>query len=152
MTTLIQTIHGADSVADDGTNWTSFIPARLTEAQREDWAYTLRRDVRIADTVTIDATGVTFAITVGGVTDTAIAFNATAAAFEAAIVALAGVTAGDVTVTGGPGDSGGTTPYTLTWERTGLLYGTNTPVVTVDGTNLTGGGATATIVAVTSGN
>lgn len=99
--------------------------------------------------VTVDATGGTFDITVGGETETLVAFDVTAAALETALEGLASVTAGDVVVTGGPGDAGGTTPYVLTWQEAGLLYGANAPTVTTDATNLTGGAGTAAVTLTT---
>ncbi|HEY2253022.1 MAG TPA: hypothetical protein VGH74_18245, partial [Planctomycetaceae bacterium] len=85
-------------------------------------------------------TGGTFTITVnvgaGNVTTAGIAYNATAATVQAALVALAGVGAGQVAVTGGPGPAA---PWTVTW--TGTLAGTSIAVGTIDGTSLTGGGA-----------
>ncbi len=44
-----------------------------------------------------------------------IAWDASAEAVQHALEALAGVGAGNVSVTGGPGDAGGSKPYTITW-------------------------------------
>jgi hypothetical protein len=44
-----------------------------------------------------------------------IEWDAKAETVQHALEALAGVGAGNVTVTGGPGDAGGSTPYTITW-------------------------------------
>jgi len=45
----------------------------------------------------------------------AIKFNATALEVQEALEALGGIDPGDVVVTGGPGDEGGTTPYSVTF-------------------------------------
>jgi hypothetical protein len=98
--------------------------------------------------MTINATAGTFTFTWDGQGPTAtIAFDATAAAFQTAIETLSNVTPGDVVVTGGPGNSGGTTPYVLTW-RAGLG---DVAEPTLDGALLTGGGASATPSTVTAG-
>lgn len=65
-----------------------------------------------------------------------IAFNASAAELEAAFVALPAFEASDLTVTGGPGDSTGSSPYQLTFEG---LY-TGSPVeMSASQATLTGG-------------
>lgn len=148
----ITTVHGADNVEKSGTNWVGKIQLRMDEEQREDWLYTLRRDADIGESIAVDATGGTFTITVAGVETAAIAFDATAAEVETAVELLSTVADGDLVVTGGPGDAGGTTPYVITYQRTGALYGTNVPVVTTDPASLTGGAGTAVVTAVTSGN
>jgi hypothetical protein len=94
-------------------------------------------------TLTVDASGGTYdlAVTAGGTTElaAAIPWDATAAALEAILEALPNVGVGNVVVAGGPGDLGGTTPYTI--EFPGVL-GPVLPEVTADA--LTGGAATAT--------
>lgn len=83
-------------------------------------------------TVTVDATGGTFTVSVNGKVSGAIAFDATAATVKTAIVAIDdGIVANDVTVTGSAGG-----PYTVTVP--GSLTGS--------GASLTGGGASLTIV------
>jgi hypothetical protein len=95
-------------------------------------------------------TGGTFTLTVnvggGNVTTGNIAYNATAATVQAALVALAGVGAGQVVVTGGPGPA---SAWFVTW--TGTLGGTLIAPGTVNGALLTGAGA-ATIAETTAGN
>lgn len=92
-------------------------------------------------TITVNATAGTFTVTWSGQTTSALAFNISAADFTTALVALSNIALGDVVVTGGPGDSGGTTPYTLTWENAAILPTTNAA-------SLTGGAATAAVAAV----
>lgn len=89
-----------------------------------------------------DPTGGTFTITYDGETTAAIAYNASAAAVQAALEALPNVNQGDVVVT-----KAGFV-YTLTFA--GVLG--NVPVVTVDDGELTSGGAiTVTIATGTAG-
>ena len=95
-------------------------------------------------------TGGTFTLTVnvggGNVTTANIAYNATAATVQAALVALAGVGAGQVLVAGGPGPG---SPWFVTW--TGTLGGQSIAPGTVNGANLTGG-STVTITETQKGN
>lgn len=109
------------------------------------------------DTITVDATGGYWTITTRSGTvsswSTVLAATATGAAVQTAIRLHPGYAA--ATVTGGPGDSGGTTPYVLT--NTALTIG-DTGTVTVrtgrdDGTDvLTGGAGTVALVHTTAGS
>lgn len=96
-------------------------------------------------TITVDATGGTFTVSWGGNTSSALAFDVSAGDFTAAMIP---VTNGDyVAVTGGPGDAGGTTPYTLTWSK---ALG-NVAQPTTDPASLTGGAGTAAVATTTAG-
>lgn len=95
-------------------------------------------------TLTIDATGGTFTLTLDGETTAAIAEAATASAVQAALEALSNVTPGDVTVSGSAGG-----PYTLTFA--GALAGQNIPTITTGAGSLTGGAGTAVIATSTAG-
>lgn len=100
------------------------------------------------DTLAIDATGGTYTLTVavdGGTpaTTTALAYNANAAAIQAALVALTNVGAGNATVTGA------STPFTLAFV--GALAG-HVVAVTADATSLTGGASTATVTETGAGS
>ncbi len=75
-------------------------------------------------------TGGTFALSFGGKTTAAIAYNASAATVEAAFEALSSVAAGNGTTTGSAGD--------WTIEFTGALAGTDVALIAGDGTLLTG--------------
>lgn len=97
-------------------------------------------------TVTVDATGGTFTATHGGNTTSALAFDVSAAAFTTAM-GLITDHPGMVTVTGGPGASGGGTPYTLTWDANNG----NVAAPTTDPALLTGGAGTAAVATVTAG-
>jgi len=88
------------------------------------------------DSIAVDATGGTWALTVDGNTVGAtLAFDITAGALEA----LAEVLVPGTTVSGGPGDLGGTTPYVITW---GDCFA---HVVATDPALLTGGAMTADV-------
>lgn len=97
-------------------------------------------------TVTVDATGGTFTVTWNGVTTSALAYNVSAADFTTAMGPLTTL-AGYCVVTGGPGDAGGTTPYTLTWSS--RLGDVEAP--TTDAAGLTGGASTAAVATTTAG-
>jgi hypothetical protein len=82
--------------------------------------------------------GGTFTITIVEVNETtaAIAYDANAAAIQAAIDALPSILPGDIVVAGGPIS---TTPATFTYR--GYFAGRNVAALTVDGALLTGGGS-----------
>lgn len=65
--------------------------------------------------VTVKAKKGNFKLKFQGEETAAIKFNATAKEVQEALEALGGIDPGDVVVTGGPGDEGGTTPYTVTF-------------------------------------
>ena len=100
-------------------------------------------------TVTGAPTGGTFTITWSGQTTAALAYNATAAQVQAALVALSNIAPGDVVVTGAAGG-----PWTLTWGGTQLgedvaaptttesFTGGTSPDITI--ATATAGGAAAT--------
>lgn len=76
----------------------------------------------------------TFTLTFDGETTAAIAYNANAAAVQAALEALSNINPGDVTVAGGP------LPGTATTITFGGQYAnTNVPTITADSSGLTGG-------------
>jgi hypothetical protein len=72
-----------------------------------------------------------------------IAANASAATVEAALVGLESLEAGDVAVSGGPGDAGGTAPYTI--EFTGDYADSDVPELQILEPSLSGGGAKASV-------
>lgn len=99
--------------------------------------------------IAVDATGGTFTVTYSGQTTSATAYNATAATLQTNLIALSNLDTGDVVVTGGPGDAGGTTPYVLTFGGTLAAY--NVAAVTTNAGSLTGGAGTATVSTTTAG-
>lgn len=104
--------------------------------------------VNETQTVTVtSATGGTFTLTFGGQTTAPIAFNATAAAVKAALVALSSIGAGNVDATGGPLNTGA-----VTVEFKGTLGGTNVASLVADGALLTGVGAGVAVGAGVTGS
>jgi hypothetical protein len=97
-------------------------------------------------TITGTPTGGTFTLTFQGETTAGIAYNATAAAVEAALEALSVVNVGDVTVTGGPGPG---TAYTVTFG--GQYHGENVAAMTASAASLTGGTSPAVAVTTATG-
>jgi hypothetical protein len=97
--------------------------------------------VNEVETVTITGapTGGTFTLTYGGSTTGAIAYSATAATVQTALVGLSSIGAGNVAVTGSAGG-----PYTVTFQ--GTLAATNVTAITGSGASLTGGTSPAVAV------
>jgi hypothetical protein len=80
-------------------------------------------------------------------TTTPIPYNASAAELKEALVALPAFGPGDVSVTGGPGDAGGTTPYELTFE--GEYAGTEVQLSSTEST-LAGGVPSSSVAIATT--
>jgi hypothetical protein len=91
-------------------------------------------------TVTGTPTGGDFKLSVDGEVTAAIAFDANAAAVQAAIVALSNFAAGDVTVTG-------TTTKTITFG--GAYAGVDVPTILLADNDLTGGSSPSVTIATT---
>jgi hypothetical protein len=98
----------------------------------------------------VDGTSGTWTISFDGETTAALAFDITAANLKLALEALSNVDVDDFTVTGGPGDSGGTTPYIVTASATGQYADQNIPNMT-DADSLSGGGADVVVVITAGG-
>jgi hypothetical protein len=79
-----------------------------------------------------------------------IPFGATETELQAALEALPGIGSGNVTVTGGPGDATGTSPYMITFSG-GPLQGNDIPQMTANATGLTEGTKTATVATTVAG-
>jgi hypothetical protein len=91
--------------------------------------------------LTVSATAGTYTLTFAGQTTTPLAPNASAATLQSALEALSSIGAGNIAVTGGPGDGAGTTPYTLTFG--GTLADSNVEQLSSDPALLTGGSQSA---------
>lgn len=106
-------------------------------------------DVNEVQRVTPSGTvsGGDFTLTFDGDTTDAIDSDANAADIKAALVADTALTADDITVTGGPVESG----Y-VEFTFTGDYAAQNVPQIASDDTNLTGTGATLTDSTVTAGH
>gem|GEM_PF-1178953 len=90
----------------------------------------------------IRATSGQFKLSFGGGTSPNLPFNATAAAVQAALEALPGIGAGNVAVSGGPGDATGSSPYVISFQ--GTLATTDVPPIgAADGSTPLEGGLVA---------
>jgi len=92
------------------------------------------------DRLTVNATGGSFQLRFNAEesqTTTEIPFDASAATVQAELEALSGLEPGQVTVTGGPGDAGATTPYIITFN--GAALGGGPSNLTVFKSPLSGG-------------
>jgi hypothetical protein len=87
--------------------------------------------------LTVAASGGTFTLSFREHETQPIAFNAPEATVQAELQALPSIGAGNVTVTGGPGDLTGSTPYVLTFA--GPLAGRDTGQVSANAEQLLGG-------------
>lgn len=98
-------------------------------------------------TITVtDATGGTFTITYDGQTTGSIAHDGSAGVVLAALEALSNIDPGDVTVSGGPLDTG---PVTVTFI--GALAGTDVPEMTVTSSLTGAGGETVDVDTIRAG-
>lgn len=100
-------------------------------------------------TITVDATSGNWKYRFNGEETGNLAFNISASALTTALEALATIGSGNVLITGGPGDSGGTNPYVLTFVED--LAGTNVVPSIVTDVSLAGGGATVAVVTTQQG-
>ena len=98
----------------------------------------------------VDATGGDYKLKFGANTTAAIAATATAKALREALEAIASIGAGNVDVTGGPGNAGGTLPYYVTFK--GALKGQNVALIEVVEEATTGGAGTVTVTTTTEGS
>lgn len=117
-----------------------------------DTDYVMTGFVDEVQSVKVDATAGQFKLTFEGQQTGDIAFNASAAKVREELEALSNIAAEEVEVTGGPGNSGGTTPYVVKFLKT--LAGKNVAAMTGanGGTPLSGGGAAITISTTTQGS
>lgn len=86
--------------------------------------------------IRVDATRGTYRLSFDGEDSAAIRFDATAAELRAALEAIDSIDPGDVAVTGGPGDSGGTRPYIVTFG--GDYEGEDVPAIVATDIDTTG--------------
>jgi hypothetical protein len=102
--------------------------------------------------VRVDATGGAFKLAFGADTTADIASTAGAAQVESALNALPSIGPGGVSVSGGPGDAGGTSPYIVSFDG-GSLAGKNQPQLKASGgsTLLSGAGATVSAYTINAG-
>ncbi|HEX2070759.1 MAG TPA: hypothetical protein VHF90_03805 [Thermoleophilaceae bacterium] len=92
--------------------------------------------------VTVNATGGSYTLTFSGQTTAPISAGATAAQVQTALEDLSNLAPGDVIVSGGPGDAGGTSPYVL--QFAGAQANANVTQTSAANVDLSGGAATVT--------
>ena len=112
--------------------------------------YVLFPVVDESQSVTVKATKGNFKLTFEGKQTAAIKYNATAKEVEEALEALSNVAAGDVEVTGGPGDATGTKPYVVKFLQ--AWSGKDVAAMTTDVSELEEGTKTATVATGTGGS
>lgn len=98
--------------------------------------------------IKVQGTGGSFKLAFEGAETANIKFNASAAEVQAALEALATINVGDVTVTGGPGNEAGSTPYVALFG--GRFADTDVAAITATDT-LTGGEEKVTVTTTTAG-
>jgi NHL repeat-containing protein len=100
--------------------------------------------------IKVSATSGTFSLTFAGQTASAIPFNVSAAALETQLNALSSIAGvgGSVSVSGGPGDATGTTPYTITFG--GALGGDDVAQISSSAAGLAGGSPSSAVAVSTS--
>lgn len=128
-----ETINGA--VLADG----DFLPSGVAIVVDDDGLATFADASPESTSIAVNATSGTWTVTIEGEVSAAVAFNVSAANLLAAIEALPGIDPGEFTVTGGPGNAGGTTPYVVTSTTPG-----NRPNITAQDVDLAGGGDAVT--------
>jgi hypothetical protein len=114
--------------------------------------YVLEAFVDEIQKVKVDATGGKHKLKLSGQTTSDLKYNATSTEVKEALVALSNVAEGDVEVSGGPGNSGGTTPYIITFRKAWAAQNVPTLEHVAGSEALSGGGAAATISTVTEGS
>ena len=101
--------------------------------------------------LSVRATGGTFVLSYGGSSTEPLAYDASASSVGSALEALPPIGAGNVAVSGGPGDPFGDTPYTIFFQ--GSLAGTDVEQASVDSTGLApSGSAGADVQATVNGH
>lgn len=104
--------------------------------------------VNEVQSIKVDGTAGTWTLEYEGQKTDALAFNISPANLAAELEELAGIPEGSVTVSGGVGNAGGTTPYLV--EFTEELAGQDIELL-VDADELTGGGADVTVTTTAGG-
>jgi hypothetical protein len=129
---------------------TGVIASGAVEVTAEPGSYVLMGVVDEVQSVVVKATKGKFKLKFEGKETAGIKYNATAKEVEEALEALSNVAAGDVEVTGGPGDATGTKPYVVKFLK--AWAGTNVAAMTADVSELEEGTKTVTITTTTQGS
>ena len=93
--------------------------------------------------LTVGAAGGTFDLGFEGHRSSGLPFDASSGEVRQALESLPGIGAGNVAVSGGPGDESGSSPYRI--QLVGELSNTDLPLIEADGSGLSGGSATAVV-------
>lgn len=114
--------------------------------------YTLFAVTGEVQEITVDATGGKWIASFGGDDTAELAYNISAANLKTALTGLESIGSNNVSVTGGPGDSGGTKPYVVTFL--GDFIGADVAEIEVseDEEELTGGGSKVSVKTATAGS
>lgn len=100
--------------------------------------------------IVVDATGGKYKLKWSGQTTGELTPAKTALQIQEALIALSNIAPGDVEVTGGAGNAGGTKPYYVTF--TGTLKDADQPAIEVIEEETTGGAGTVTVTTTTAGS
>lgn len=133
---------------DDATTTEASVSARINPANQvtkyrveyiSEAAYEANAPADEVQALSISATGGSFTLSFEGQETGPIPFDANAVQVEAQLNQLSSVgdVGGSVSVGGGPGDAGGSTPYEIVFG--GALGGEDLPLLAVDDSGLTGG-------------
>ena len=97
--------------------------------------------------LSVDATAGQYRLSFAGQSTADVPFDAPASSVESALDALPTIAPGSVTVDGGPGDAGATSPYAIAFSAGPGIAGTDVPEIEVQPgtTPLSGGAAAATV-------
>jgi hypothetical protein len=153
---VVALLSAAPALAGEGPIWSIQSAAVQTNMKTRD-ALSAVQQVKVA------ATGGTFTLSFEGQTTDAIAYDASAATVDSALDALSSIGGawGGVSVSGGPGDELGSSPYVVTFEGKlrGLpeekcLFGTFgcEPKLSAGSASLSGGAHAALVTSVTEGS
>jgi hypothetical protein len=110
--------------------------------------YVVRKATRKVVSLVVNATAGQFKVTIDGAQTADQAFNVTAVNLKTALEGLSTVGAGNILVTGGPGDGTGSAPYVITFDE--VLAASNLALSAVNGTTPLSGGAATVVPTVTT--
>ena len=151
----------SDAGFDAATTTTADVSAKINPANQvstyrveytPEAAYEANTPVDEQQELSIGASSGTFTLSYEGQKTAALDFNSSAAEVEEALDELSSIgdVGGSVTVSGGPGDAGATSPYEIVFG--GSLGGEDVPQIEVDGADLEGGSEVAEVQTTTPGH
>lgn len=146
--TDVERREGRVPIPDPAAN--GVIASGSVEIEAASGSYVLTGVVDELQSVKVEAKKGTFKLKFEGKETAAIKYNATAKEVEEALVALENIAAGEVEVTGGPGDETGSKPYVV--KFLGSWSGKNVGAMTADASGLEEGVKKATVSTSTEGS